>query len=362
MPGHRSRTWAACVSTPWLILREGQRSRYGGDLRRRYIFDALLSRTQGQAIEYRGPLRRALLDLRGPRWAIWRRARVASAEVLLPNQLANIQALGRAVAVDIHDHPALQAQALGVPFSPERVAELEALISANGRAFEWLVAPSAAFAEVAGLDMARVIVAGNGTDTSVIRAEAWPERPAIGFVSGAAPNRGIEQLIEAARRLRHDHSDLRLLLWLAATGESSGTYLDELVRSLENDPWIEVGSASYDLMSVQLGRASILVIPTPEHRYWDSVAPLKLYDGLAAGRPTVTTPRRETARVVEAHGAGLVTSGDGAEDLAASIDVLLRDEPLARRLGANARVAAETTYDWSIVGSRLANTILDRTS
>ncbi|MES2210133.1 MAG: glycosyltransferase family 4 protein [Chloroflexota bacterium] len=344
--------------THWLIMREGVRARYGGDLRRRYIFDALLHRTQGQAIEFRGPLRRALLDLRGPRWAVWRRARVASAELLLDNQLENVRTLGRAVAVDIHDEPVLQAEALGVPFEPARVAELQKMMRANTETFRWLIAPSRPFAELAGLDLSRVIVAGNGTDTAVIRPEPWPTQPAIGFVSGAAPNRGIEELIEAVRRLRPEHPEVRLLLWLAATGDASAMYLHELRETLVSESWIEIGSAPYEAMSVQLGRATALVIPTPSHDYWDSVAPLKLYDALASGRPTVTTPRRETARVVDTHRAGLVTAGDSPDDLAAPLDRLLRDPELAQRLGANARAAAESDYDWRVIGTRLAEAIL----
>lgn len=344
----------------WLILREGIRSRWGGDLRRRYIFDGLLGRTGGEAVEFRSRLRQPLLDLRGPRWAIWRRARVVSSELLLDNQLATIRALGRATAIDVHDDPVLQAEALGSPLEALRAAELRSILGANTEAFRWLVAPSRPFAELAELDLDRVIVAANGTDTGVILAEPWPEVPAVGFISGAAPNRGIEALIEAVRLVRSEHPELRLLLWLAATGESSAAYLEHLRMATIAEPWIEIGTAPYDAMSAQLGRATVMAIPTPGHAYWDSVAPIKLYDALAAGRPTVTTPRAETARVVEAHDAGLVAAGDSPDDLATPIARLIGDAATARRMGANARMAAEREHDWRIIGNALADAILSR--
>jgi glycosyltransferase involved in cell wall biosynthesis len=342
----------------WLVIRETERSRWGGDLRRRYIFEALLERTAGTSLELRGPLRRALLDLRGPRWAIWRRTRVAAAELLLPRQLENVQELGVAVAVDIHDEPVLQAEALGVPLEPPVAAELRARIADNTAAFRWLVAPSRPFAELAGLDLDRVVVAGNGTDTALIRHEAWPKTPAVGFISGAAPNRGIEELIAAVRLVRDEVPGTRLLLWLAATGDASGLYLEALRAAVADDPWIEIGSAPYDRLSSELGRATLLVIPTPAHPYWDSVAPIKLYDGMAVGRPTVTTPRTEIVREIEEVEAGLVADGESPGELAVPMIRLLNDQELARRLGANARQAAETRFDWRLISGRLADTIL----
>jgi len=179
-----------------------------------------------------------------------------------------------------------------------------------------------------------------------------------GFISGAAPSRGIEELIAAMRLVRDDHPTARLLLWLAATGEASGAYLERLRAVVAGDEWIEIGSAPYDRLSAELGRARMLVIPTPAHPYWDSVAPIKLYDGMAAGRPTVTTPRTEIVREIEGSEAGLVAAGDGPADLAIPIRRLLADDALAQRLGASARAAAETRFDWRIVSGRLADTIL----
>ena len=76
----------------------------------------------------------------------------------------------------------------------------------------------------------------------------------------------------------------------------------------------------------------------------------------------MVTPRTETARVVQAHGIGLVTAGDTAADLAASIVELLRDETAARALGAHARAVAEEMFDWHVVGDRIADEVLRRES
>ncbi len=92
----------------------------------------------------------------------------------------------------------------------------------------------------------------------------------------------------------------------------------------------------------------------------DVALPVKLYDSMAAGRPLVVTPRRETAAIVERGGIGLVTADDHPSSIAAACTRLLTDEPLARRMGAAGRAMAETEFDWPIVGDRIADEILRR--
>ena len=72
-------------------------------------------------------------------------------------------------------------------------------------------------------------------------------------------------LIEAARLLRTDHRDLELDLWLAATGEASGRYLEDLKRETRSDPWINFGSSSYQEFGNLLSRATAICVPNLPH-------------------------------------------------------------------------------------------------
>jgi glycosyltransferase involved in cell wall biosynthesis len=352
------------VSRPWLVLREGDRRRWGGDLRRHYLFDGLAARTGARILEDRrvAPLTAALRELRGPAWRVWRgRPIVASTEFLIDKQFVPVRRYGEAAVVDIHDDAFLQNDALGIEMTRDQAAAIRERIRLNREGFRHLVAPSAAFADLAGLDPARVIVASNGSDTRAVRPAPWPAGPpAVAFVSGAAPRRGIEELIEAVRIARGRVPEACLHLWLAATGDESRAYLDDLTTSLAGDPWVEIGQTPYTELGAQLGRATVLAIPTPAHAYWDSVAPVKLFDYLAAGRPVVSTPRTETAAILRERHAGLVADGDTAEALAAPIVGLLEDTARASEMGAAAREAAERDYDWAVIGDRLAGEILAR--
>jgi glycosyltransferase involved in cell wall biosynthesis len=352
------------VTRPWLVLREGDRRRWGGDLRRHYLFDGLAARTGARVLEDRrvDPLTAMLRELRGPTWQVWRgRPLVASTEFLIDKQFTAIRRFADAAVVDVHDDAFLQNDALGIEMSPEQADAIRARMRLNREGFRWLVAPSAAFADLVGLDPERVVVASNGSDTATVRPAPWPTEPAVAFISGAAPRRGIEELVEAVRIVRRRRvPGARLQLWLAATGDESRAYLDALSETLRGDDWIEIGQTPYGELGTALGRATVLCIPTPAHAYWDSVAPVKLFDCLAAGRPVVTTPRPETAAIVRDRAAGLVTEGDEAEALAGPLAELLEAPERARAMGANARAAAEREFDWRVIGERLADQLVAR--
>jgi glycosyltransferase involved in cell wall biosynthesis len=343
---------------PWLVLAEHERLRWGGDMRRYYIFRRLETRTSARRVDGWNAYP-AKVALRRPRRHVWTRpARVATSEFLSQATLEAVLERGVAAVLDFHDDPVRQREALGLTDDTAEIEALRVWRDSNVSAFRWLVAPSASFAAYAGLDPDRVIVAPNGSDTSIVRPGPWPTVPTVGFVSGAAASRGIETLIEAVRRVRAELPTARLVMWLAATGPSGERYLADLRVAIERDPWIEIGDAPYSRIGAQLARATVLVLPTPSHPYWDSVAPVKLFDCLAAGRPIVTTPRAEPARVVDEAGAGIVAAGDGPDDLAVAIAELLTDQAAAYRLGERGRAFVVERHDWSAISDRLAGELL----
>ena len=57
-------------------------------------------------------------------------------------------------------------------------------------------------------------MATNGTDTEHITSAPEPDDPVLAMVSGAAPGRGIELLVEALRAVRVELPEARLRLAL----------------------------------------------------------------------------------------------------------------------------------------------------
>ncbi len=348
------------MSDRWIVLQEERHRRFGGDLRRGHILRVLAERTGAATGGWSAAAVALILDRHGaggPPWARRVAPSLASAESLEPAVLADVVKRSRPAVLDVHDDPVLQLEALGVDPGANRRRELADKAARNREAFELLLAPTASFADLAGLPPERTIVAPNGTDTEHVRPQPAPDRPAIGFISGAASGRGIEDLVAATRIVRERVADTRLLLWLVTTGPAGETYLADLRASLAAEPWVEIGTATYESLSAELGRASVLTIPHPPGAYLDAALPIKLADAMAAGRPVAITPRTESARVVRAADAGIV-AGDGPAALAQALVTLLEDPELAARLGANGRRAAERDLDWRVIGTAVADRVL----
>ncbi len=342
----------------WLIIAETKRLRWGGDLRRYHIFKKLANSTHS-------PIHRAFtaadVELIPSPPAGQSALPFASAEFLAPDALKSARRLGVPTALDVHDDQLLQIRSLGFEMDPAHLAQIAESHDASLDAFRWHVANSEPFARLAGLERRRVILAPNGSDPSKVIPAPWPGGPAIGLVSGAAPGRGIELTIATARLLRADNPSIRLLLALAATGTDSEAYLARLQEECREDPWITFATAPYDELGTLLGSATVLCVPHPPSPYWDAVQPVKLFDSMAAGRPIATTPRTETAAVVERYRCGVVARGDSVDDFAAAIAPLLADPARAMALGAAARRAVERDFDWRVISGRLSNTLRFRT-
>ena len=357
---------ASPTTRRWVLLRETGAIRWGGDLRRLHVLAVLGERTGAESV--RGWSRQAVqtairstgglpLPIRvgfGPRPVL------GSSEMLTPGAVALARRHFSMAVLDVHDHAVAQAAALGRPHAPEVRQAMEDRIRANMDAFSVLLVPSASFGELAGVDADRAVVIANGTDTEHVVPGPFPDVPRVGFASGAAPGRGIEMLIDAARQLRGEVADLRLALWLAAGDATGEAYVADLRRQVAEEPWIEVAGVPYEGLSAALATATVLAIPHPANAYLDTAVPIKLLDSMAAGRPVAVTPRLETRRIVEAADAGVVAAGDAPEDLAAAILPLLRDPALAARLGANGRRAAVQTFDWRVLGAQVADAVLER--
>lgn len=351
--------------TDWVVMLELHRHRWGGDLRRRQIFRQLAVRTDarvadGWSIKSLVRAMGAVPVLLGALPLPMARPRLATSEQLRPDMLRVIRRAVDPAVVAIYDDPVAQTSSLGMTMSPARRALYSARRADNLAAFRWHVVPSQSFAEMLEMDAPTTIVAGNGTDAEHIRPGPWPDRPSIGMVSGAAPGRGIELLIGAARALHADMADLELWLWLVPTGPESEEYLEGLRVATKGDPWIRIDTVGYERIGESLASATVLTIPHPPGEYMDVALPVKLFDSMAAGRPLVVTPRIETAALVRRHGVGVVASGDTVDDLADALRGVLLDEAGARRMGAAGRRAAELHFDWRVAGNRIADVVLER--
>jgi glycosyltransferase involved in cell wall biosynthesis len=163
---------------------------------------------------------------------------------------------------------------------------------------------------------------------------------AVLFSGSFRPWHGVPVLEAAARRLSHRADLYFLLAGGPRAGEAAGYRGRRLGRlAYEKMPELvasaDVGAAPYDTR--RLGQLRLGF-------YW---SPLKIFEYMASGLPTVTIPRPPLDEVVREEREGLhFREGDDA-DLARVLERLAGDAVLRARLGTEARERVVESYSWA---------------
>ena len=177
-----------------------------------------------------------------------------------------------------------------------------------------------------GADGSRIVVIPNWTDTSDLeprpRDNAWAREHGLAdaFVVMHSGNIGhaqdLDTLIRAATFLR-DLDALRIVL---IGGGARRDELKQLARLLEVEQVVFMGYQPRELLAESLSAADVHVVGLARGLS-GYVVPSRLYGVLAVGRPVLAAaePDSETAKVIEAVGAGVVVPPGRPELLARAI-------------------------------------------
>jgi glycosyltransferase involved in cell wall biosynthesis len=172
-------------------------------------------------------------------------------------------------------------------------------------------------------------------------------RNLVAYVGATGWADGYETLIEAMAIVRRSCPDATLV--------TVGALPPERQASLPN--YVSARRAGRDDLVEVLRDARVCVIPRPVTEYTNFVLPIKLWDYLSYGKPIVATQVTETARLLDAAGAGIVTP-DTAEDLAEGIVRMLTEDGLADRCAAAARAyAVDPANTWDARAGTVLETL-----
>jgi glycosyltransferase involved in cell wall biosynthesis len=167
-----------------------------------------------------------------------------------------------------------------------------------------------------------------------------PGAVAVLFSGSFRPWHGVHVLEAAARRLAHRGEMYFLFAGGPLAAEGAG-YRGRRLGSLpyERMPELlasaDVGTAPYDTRRLRQLRLGF---------YW---SPLKIFEYMASGLPTVTIPQPPLDEIVRADQEGLHFREGDAEDLARALERLAGDEALRSRLGKQARARVVEKYSWA---------------
>jgi starch synthase len=165
------------------------------------------------------------------------------------------------------------------------------------------------------------------------------DQVAVVFSGSFRPWHGVHVFEEAARRL-----EPRQELFFLLVGGKPGSVKGYRGRRL--------GAQPYERMPALVASSDIGVAPYDTARlrqlvlgfYW---SPLKIFEYMASGLPTITVPRFPLTQIVREGQEGAHFHEADADALARAIASLADDAALRQRLGASARERVVSLYSWA---------------
>lgn len=227
------------------------------------------------------------------------------------------------------------------------------------RLFDRFLTVSAYSARELGAPPARTRVIYGGADPRRYFPDRDAGRQGVLFVGRITPHKGIDRLIAALP----PGAELRIA---GSEGHDprppERDYPHLLRRRAAGRAVTFLGAVSDDALPALYRQAAVLALPSVHvtcygrHIRISELLGLVLLEAMMSGTPVVCSRLGGPPEVVQ-HGVTgfLVEPGDEAE-LRTRLDELLRDPPLARRLGRNARELALERYTWEACAARCLDT------
>ncbi len=198
----------------------------------------------------------------------------------------------------------------------------------------------------ATLPAARVaLIRGSGVDIEAFAATVEPDGvPVAVMVSRMLWDKGVGELVQAARRLRERGVDLKVVLVGPPDPDNPASIPERQLRE-----WDSAGDVAWWGERSDIARiwadSHIAVLPS----YYGEGVPKALLEAAACGRPMLATDMPGCREIVVDGVTGILVPPRDVTALAEGLEALARDKARRRRLGAAARELAEREFSETLV-------------
>lgn len=176
-----------------------------------------------------------------------------------------------------------------------------------------------------------------------------PNAEYVGFVGSFFHYQGLGCLVDALVLLRKHRASARLLL--VGDGEAAGSLRAQARRVGVEQAIVWAGRVPYARVPTWIGAMDVCVAPFRGDR--GETSPVKVFDYLACGRPTVASAIPSVAAIFSEAQGVLLVPPDDPDALAASLLHLLSHPGVAADLGRRGRQFVEYRYSWGAMVARL---------
>lgn len=238
------------------------------------------------------------------------------------------------------------------------VSVLQRLARFLYRQADRVVVVTHAFAErlaAQGVARRKLVVIPNGADTRFFAPTGDGEvvRTALGlngrFVVAYVGAHGVSQGLDAVLDAAALQPDTTLLM--VGDGAERERLLAEAQRRHLHNVIMRPSVSKADVAGVYAA-ADACLVPLRDVPIFETFVPSKLFEVLAAGRPTIGAVRGEARDILLRSGGALVVDPERGDQLAEAIDRLRQDVSLRDRLARSGRQFAVQEYDRDVLANR----------
>jgi glycosyltransferase involved in cell wall biosynthesis len=199
------------------------------------------------------------------------------------------------------------------------------------------------------------VIPGSGVDTHNIASRPEPTGvPVVLCACRLLADKGIRELIEAARILRQQGLNFRLIIAGRPDTSNRKSILDDEISRWRAEGVAEFPGFVDDIPSL-LAASHIAVLPS----YYPEGVPLFLIEAAACGRAAITCATPGCEEIVLNNKTGILVPPRNAAALVDALRSLLLDIDKRKAFGAEARLHCEAHYSKDVVG-RLTLEFYDR--
>jgi len=286
--------------------------------------------------------------------------------------LSGLYKLYRKIRPDLVHHVTIKpvlygsiaARMASVPAVVNAISGLGYVFSASGMMPSLLRIPVKTLYQLALAHKGTVVIVQNIHDYNVVQNAGWIDQDRIRLIRGSgvdldtfkptneSPNdmivvfasrmlwdKGVGVFVKAARDLLGRGVDARFVLVGAPDLGNPNSVTRQQLVEWAGEPGIEWWGYRDDMDHV-FNQASIVCLPT----YYGEGVPKALIEAAATGKPVVATDIPGCAEIIQDQSNGLLVPPRDVAALAKAIELLINDEELRLKMGANGRAIAEADF------------------
>jgi len=206
-------------------------------------------------------------------------------------------------------------------------------------------------------DAGKIELAYHGVDLAKFapdEAARIEEPPLVLSVGRLVEKKGLANLVQACRAL--NEKDISFRCEIVGEGPERPR-LEMLIRALGLERIVSLtGVCTQEELVERYRGASVFALPCNVLANGDRDGiPNVLIEAMACGLPLVSTPVSGIPELIESGQSGLLVPPGNPVELAAAIELLLRDRELGERLARRARATVEERFDSTVCARRIAS-------